>query len=360
MTSSPSVDDHLKNLAAASNGTECDDPTYVVSKYIQFFVPIFYGIPTVVLYFHIVFAVATCSKKSTLNIAFYKIYSIMAVVTCVMWVWDMTTTRFIATGIWCHEMLAAYGTPSHFYAPLQFVMTYSRHAQFYSATVLSLNRMTAVVWPVKYNKIWEGPWKLPQTAAIIFILPIPSTWYLGPWTRALLARYPMGGLTLTYEKLLQNPWNSVTWMTMFVGSLCGIVILVSTLVTYINLRNLMRKAEKGKSKTDVNLLIVGMVSSITTLFLAAVEAPFYIFCNYFMNNYYFFICTNIKQVLIDIILVFSPWSMIVVCTSVRQEIMKIYGYKVPSAVTVVEPTRFNGKIAPSPSHYSRNSTLSIT
>ena len=65
----------------------------------------------------------------------------------------MTTTRFIAIGYFCHELLDKYGHPSYALAPLQFVMTYSRHSQFYIATVVSINRMTAVMFPSRYEDV---------------------------------------------------------------------------------------------------------------------------------------------------------------------------------------------------------------
>ena len=65
----------------------------------------------------------------------------------------MTTTRFIAIGYFCHELLDKYDHPSYALAPLQFVMTYSRHSQFYIATVVSINRMTAVMFPSRYEDV---------------------------------------------------------------------------------------------------------------------------------------------------------------------------------------------------------------
>ncbi|PAV76972.1 hypothetical protein WR25_20884 [Diploscapter pachys] len=202
----------------------------------------------------------------------------------------MTTTRFIAIGYFCHELLDKYGHASYALAPLQFVMTYSRHSQFYIATVLSVNRMTAVMFPSRYEDIWERNF-LPIVASV-FILPIPTTWYLLP-TQALLARYPMGGLTLTYVKLLPNPWNSVTYLTMIVGSCCGI-------------------------------------------------APFYHLCNYLLDNYVFWVCTCIKQIFIDIIFVFSAWSMIFFCAGIRVAIRDLYVKQpddIPRSIVTVTPRK---------------------
>uniref|UniRef100_A0A1I7XC56 Serpentine receptor class gamma n=1 Tax=Heterorhabditis bacteriophora TaxID=37862 RepID=A0A1I7XC56_HETBA len=235
-----------------------------------------------------------------------------------MWCWDMTTTRFIAIGFWCREMLSALGSPSYILTPVQFIMTYSRHAQFYVATVLSINRMTAVVYPAKYSKIW-GSHLFPILLSI-FLLPLLSSWYLLP-TQTLLAHYPMGGLTITYIKMIDNPWNSVTYMTMVVGSFCGVFIFISTIVTYYKLNNINIRECNRTMKTEHSLLVVGLVSSTTTFCLAVVELPFYILCNYFMDAYLFFVATCIKQLLIDIMFVFCPWSMFLVCTGIRKAIL---------------------------------------
>ncbi|VDM71377.1 unnamed protein product [Strongylus vulgaris] len=70
-----------------------------------------------------------------------------------MWCFDMTSTRFIGIGYFCQEMLSLWGSPSYGISLVQFTMTYSRHAQFYAATMLSINRMTAVLIPIAYNKV---------------------------------------------------------------------------------------------------------------------------------------------------------------------------------------------------------------
>ncbi|EPB77562.1 hypothetical protein ANCCEY_03320 [Ancylostoma ceylanicum] len=113
----------------------------------------------------------------------------------------MTSTRFIAIGYLCRDMLELFGTPSFQLSPVQFIMTYSRHAQFYAATVVSINRMTAVLFPTNYNKIWETHWV--KFLTLMLILPLFTSWYLLP-TQSYLRSYSLGGLTIAYNKIIPN------------------------------------------------------------------------------------------------------------------------------------------------------------
>lgn len=145
------------------------------------------------------------------------------------WCWDMTTTRFIAIGYFCHELLSFWGNPNHMLAPVQFVMTYTRHASFYAATILSVNRMTVVLWPTspvlanllahyvffeKGSGLQVGEKHILPVLASIFIMPLLTSWYLLP-TRAFLYRYSLGGLTIAYKKFLSNPWVSQLLLIVF-------------------------------------------------------------------------------------------------------------------------------------------------
>ncbi|EPB73964.1 hypothetical protein ANCCEY_06973 [Ancylostoma ceylanicum] len=132
----------VSNLTLAA----CDDAKYELVKQLLYFVPLTYGIPTVILYLNIV-AVIFSRRERAIKAAFFKIYAVSSLVMVVEWCWDMTTTRFIAIGYFCRELLSFWGDPNYVLAPVQFVMTYTRHASFYAATIISINRMTAVLWP---------------------------------------------------------------------------------------------------------------------------------------------------------------------------------------------------------------------
>ncbi|CAJ0605052.1 unnamed protein product [Cylicocyclus nassatus] len=159
----------------------------------------------------------------------------------VMWCFDMSTTRFLGIGYFCKELLFSWGTPSWEISIVQFIMTYSRHAQFYAATVLSINRMTAVLVPVAYNE------------------------------------------------------SSVTFTTLFVALICAFTILICSAITYFKLT--CRRNRFRCTKVDRVLLVVGLTSSLTTFTLALVEVPLYITINFgTLSRDHFFIATMYQAV----------------------------------------------------------------
>ncbi|KIH62435.1 integral membrane protein [Ancylostoma duodenale] len=272
----------------ASSVAECEDHAYKFIGELFYFIPLIYGIPTVLLYFNIISVIVVKRRNPVLKLAFFKLYAAYSVLMVVMWCFDMTSTRFIAIGYKCRDMLELFGTPSFELSPVQFVMTYSRHAQFYAATVLSINRMTA---------IWESHWV--KFMAMMLILPLFTSWYLLP-TQSYLRPYSLGGLTIAYNKIIPNALCSVTFTTLLVASFCAIIIFFSTIVTYIKLGS-FRKNRGQWNKVDKNLLVVGMTSSVSTFLSAIAEIPLYMSINFgVMSQKHFFVAICIKQIVIDI------------------------------------------------------------
>ncbi|KAL6736512.1 hypothetical protein Aduo_006857 [Ancylostoma duodenale] len=305
----------------ASSVAECEDHAYKFIGELFYFIPLIYGIPTVLLYFNIISVIVVKRRNPVLKLAFFKLYAAYSVLMVVMWCFDMTSTRFIAIGYKCRDMLELFGTPSFELSPVQFVMTYSRHAQFYAATVLSINRMTAVLFPTNYSKIWESHWV--KFMAMMLILPLFTSWYLLP-TQSYLRPYSLGGLTIAYNKIIPNALCSVTFTTLLVASFCAIIIFFSTIVTYIKLGS-SRKNRGQWNKVDKNLLVVGMTSSVSTFLSAIAEIPLYMSINFgVMSQKHFFVAICIKQIVIDITFLFSAWSLVFFCSTVRFSIARMY------------------------------------
>ncbi|EYB97603.1 hypothetical protein Y032_0139g2118 [Ancylostoma ceylanicum] len=304
-----------------SSVAQCEDHAYRFIGELFYFIPLIYGIPTVLLYFNIITVIIVRRRNPVLKLAFFKLYAAYSVLMVVMWCFDMTSTRFIAIGYLCRDMLELFGTPSFQLSPVQFIMTYSRHAQFYAATVVSINRMTAVLFPTNYNKIWETHWV--KFLTLMLILPLFTSWYLLP-TQSYLRSYSLGGLTIAYNKIIPNALCSVTFTTLLVASFCAVIIFFSTVVTYIRLGT-FRKNRGQWNKVDKNLLIVGMTSSVSTFLLAIAEIPLYMSINFgVMSQEHFFIAICIKQIVIDITFLFSAWSILFLCSTVRFFIIKMY------------------------------------
>ncbi|CAJ0605060.1 unnamed protein product [Cylicocyclus nassatus] len=187
----------------------------------------------------------------------------------VMWCFDMWSTRYLGSSNFCGGLSSSWGTPSYTLSVVQFIMTYSRHAQFYTATLFSVNRMTAVLLPIVYKE------------------------------------------------------SSVTFTTVCVALICAVTILVCSTITYFKLTH--RRSTIHCTKIDRVLLVVGLSSSLTTLTLALIEVPLYIAINFrTMSRDYFFIATCIKQCVIDLTFVFSAWSTVIQSSTIRSSIIRLY------------------------------------
>ncbi|ETN82080.1 integral membrane protein, C.elegans Srg family [Necator americanus] len=300
---------------------KCEDRAYIFEERLFFFIPLIYGIPTVYLHMNIVVVIIMKRNDASLKPAFFRIYTAYSITMVVMWCFDMLSTRFIGTGYLCTELLNLWGKRSYALSGVQFVMTFSRHAQFYAATVLSINRMTAVVYPTSYKQIWEKRWK--TFMLLTFLLPLCSTWYLLP-TKSFLTPYTLGGLTIKYVKILPNLLCSITFTTMVVISICALIILFTTILTYFKFLSYTSNVRRW-SKVDKNLMIVGTTSSLTTFLLAIAEIPLYLLINYsMMSRTHFFIAICVKQIVIDLTFLFSGWSILLLSSAVRTSIVGVY------------------------------------
>ncbi|KHJ81330.1 integral membrane protein [Oesophagostomum dentatum] len=315
---------------------ECENTTYRLVQELYYYIPLIYGIPTAFLYINIAAVIFAKRRNPLLKLAFFRIYAVYSIIMVVMWCFDMFTTRFLGLGYFCRYMLLNWGQPSYWFSPVQFVMTYSRHAQFYAATVVSINRMTAVLLSTSYNKIWETHWT--KFLVVIFVLPIFTTWYLLP-TLSYLAPYRLGGLTIAYVKLVPNPWNrenllfqsSVTFTSLFVALLCAVIIFITTIITYSKV-GAYRSNRSRSNKVDTSLLLVGMVSSVSTFLLAIAEIPLCMSINFgLVSRKHFLLAICIKQFVIDLTFVFSGWSTLVLCSAVRNSIFGMYSSLIESS-----------------------------
>ncbi|RCN30380.1 hypothetical protein ANCCAN_23846 [Ancylostoma caninum] len=157
----------------------------------------------------------------------------------------------------------------------------------------------------------------------MLILPLFTSWYLLP-TQSYLRSYSLGGLTIAYNKIIPNALCSVTFTTLLVASFCAVIIFFSTIVTYIKLGSFRRNRGQW-NKVDKNLLIVGMTSSVSTFLLAIAEIPLYMSINFgVMSQGQFFIAICIKQIVIDLTFLFSAWSLVFFCSTVRFSIVRMY------------------------------------
>ncbi|KAK6737892.1 hypothetical protein RB195_020160 [Necator americanus] len=219
---------------------------------------------------NIVVVIIMKRNDASLKPAFFKIYTAYSITMVVMWCFDMLSTRFIGTGYLCTELLNLWGKRSYALSGVQFVMTFSRHAQFYAATVLSINRMTAVVYPTSYKQC------------------------------------------------------SITFTTMVVISICALIILFTTILTYFKFLSYTSSVRRW-SKVDKNLMIVGTTSSLTTFLLAIAEIPLYLLINYsVMSRTHFFIAICVKQIVIDLTFLFSGWSILLLSSAVRRSVVGVY------------------------------------
>ncbi|CAO4367080.1 unnamed protein product [Caenorhabditis nigoni] len=70
----------------------------------------------------------------------------------------------------------------YFYNPLCFfkgvmiVMNHSKTCKFIIQSLLVLNRMTSVIWPLEYSKMWRK-W-VKWAVALIILLPLATDWNL--------------------------------------------------------------------------------------------------------------------------------------------------------------------------------------
>ncbi|CAI5444200.1 unnamed protein product [Caenorhabditis angaria] len=238
--------------------------------------------------------------------SFFMIYALDSIGSTIM----LTLAAFIGRPIMfipplCPILSPFFFEPSMFLSSLYVIPNYLRAARSVNQIMMSINRMTCVIFPMDYITIWKKYLKI----AIIITLLSP---FLVIWNLFLSRVYispSRGGFSPNYLKYIQ--WASISLLQLSFLTLAIIITIISTVITLTYLLMLpMRLKSAEKSLCFANITI-----SIAFLIIASFQSLFAFFTLFdagtlFILQFYGY----------DILNLSSPIVLILISPQLREHI----------------------------------------
>ncbi|PIC47667.1 hypothetical protein B9Z55_006935 [Caenorhabditis nigoni] len=183
-----------------------------------------------------------------------------------------------------------------------YVLVHTRFAKAVAQIFMVLNRMTCVLVPTFYTRIWNK--LMPIAVGMILLVPFGGTWYL-----LLTPRYfvipSYGGFAVIYIRAVD--WAAVSlFQSIYYLTALGFTVICTTITLYslILLRVRVKSAEKSLCFTSMFIsfifLLVAATQSLTLLLwdiffnrltafippLCPILSPLFIMPSYFLKFYY--------------------------------------------------------------------------
>ncbi|KAK0423018.1 hypothetical protein QR680_007927 [Steinernema hermaphroditum] len=111
------------------------------------------GIPTLIFYAAIMLTLLKKSNKEVFGFAFYRIFAVICVLDCLMYIMNTITFRLPM----CPQLsfLYVHIKPSAFTTALYFGLFFFSSAQLFTGSLICLNRFSAVAFPAKHKTFWR-------------------------------------------------------------------------------------------------------------------------------------------------------------------------------------------------------------
>ncbi|CAD5231376.1 unnamed protein product [Bursaphelenchus xylophilus] len=136
----------------------------------EFIICNLYGIPLFILYIRIIHVLRT--NRQIYTSAFYNFVVVSGIVDCCGYWLNQIFNRWPAAPLLGDALLFLFQTPTY-YLTLPYMCTfYSMYLVHMSAFLLALNRVSSLLIPLSYEKVWRGHfhWLLLFYFAVPFII----------------------------------------------------------------------------------------------------------------------------------------------------------------------------------------------
>ncbi|PIC48537.1 hypothetical protein B9Z55_007472 [Caenorhabditis nigoni] len=284
---------------------DCDDSydSWIeISKYvIQFMYLVPGGILNSLFFYTIWFG----HRSTYSNSSFFVIYSIDCFVSVLIIICDIIGRFIMYIPPLCPILSPYFYNPLYFFKGVMIVMNHSKTCKFIIQSLLVLNRMTSVIWPLEYSKMWRKCVK--WAVALIILLPLATDWNL---VISRVYMEPMfGGFYFFYTRKVAWAKQS-RFQVFFISIAFGFTVVCTsyTLHALKKLKNRITKAERTVSIASAYISIGYIVLSVFQVF--------YAFFPYLPGG----VMVSLAHVAYDVLDVGSPFTMIAVNKTLRHHV----------------------------------------
>ncbi|CAP26783.1 Protein CBG06487 [Caenorhabditis briggsae] len=248
--------------------------------YIPLFVgQIVYALPCSMFYLYVILRIMKFGSQNVFSDIFFKLYALDGIVSLLVLVMDFGLTRpLIYVNAMCHVFWKLFPRPTYMLTPYLFLFNYFQFAKFFSIILLSANRFTSVIYPMRHKAFWK---KYVKFAIMICILsPICFTWHLA----IAPARFDpyVGEGIIGYESLV--PFIHTRHFKLFVSSIAFIFLLLTNIKMY----KFIKKYQSSMKSFEKSLAQSTVIMTSVFIFYMIVQTILIIFSTTFLVDHLFF------------------------------------------------------------------------
>ncbi|KAL3092539.1 hypothetical protein niasHS_007748 [Heterodera schachtii] len=208
------------------------------------------GIPSAVLYCSLLLVIVANFKH--FSSPFFILIIIRAILSLINYVVTFLALRFCKIGLFFSIYLKF---PRLLLAFLYFMVYYAFHVENLLTAFLLLNRLSAIVFPMKYGNLWRVG--LPFVVAFSFIFPLPFTVPIFGLDMYIHVQNDNATFTIDFHKTAKDLHSSeiAAWSAVLFGIVC-LFLNVATLLAYKLRSNYQQNDQNAANERKMTIYTV--------------------------------------------------------------------------------------------------------
>uniref|UniRef100_A0A0K0DXX8 Serpentine receptor class gamma n=1 Tax=Strongyloides stercoralis TaxID=6248 RepID=A0A0K0DXX8_STRER len=302
---------------------------YKIQKYIPFFtlsintisliIHSTIAVVSYILYGYIIIFIIKNRKKKVYNSFFYHCIILNGFVDI-----SFHIDNFFTSILLCYEpylMHVAPTQPSYWYSFLYYAGFFFAQFLYYNTFIISINRVTILLSPLKATNIFEKNIKLLTTLGIL-ISGIPHIYLLftPAYFSVTSSIYTNNKKIGTFANVM---WKGYETMPLnIIAIYCGFFTIATFLVNLFIIYLLVKRSNKKNINSDTKMTIYGIL-----LFISQMTYTSMLYVGYFTNmnledKTIIYIFKIMRPWCFNILCLFAPYSLFVFNTNIRNMIFK--------------------------------------
>ncbi|KAK0423024.1 hypothetical protein QR680_007930 [Steinernema hermaphroditum] len=301
------------------------------------------GIPSLIFYVILIVSLLRHSNKEVFGRPFYRIFAVICAVDCLSYVTNTISTRFAL----CPTFNFLYDGFNSAVAAriLHSVVFFCSYFLTFGQSLITVNRFTAVTFPLKHHKFWRKHYI--HCIAMALFLAIAFSGYL-VISEAHFNKHDIEGTDLYFFTFFMDDITfSIMGQPLMLTSIIAISISTLgvlfqltlnsiTLVVLIRKRKTINQTESDKQllKTEVNLFIISLAMFLISFTMAAYN--FTVTVLLFMESELIVGFIDNYLWVSDLNNLSPPYLLCFVSASARRAVFEMFGLKKPKENATVQ------------------------
>uniref|UniRef100_A0A1I8C1B6 Serpentine receptor class gamma n=1 Tax=Meloidogyne hapla TaxID=6305 RepID=A0A1I8C1B6_MELHA len=194
--------------------------------------------------------------KKTFKSSFFKLFVARTISSILGLISQCLYIRFGRVGFFLSIYLKL---PGIYLAIFNFMTNHFFFVENMSTAMLLINRLTALLWPLKYERIWKKLWV--WSIILLYILPLPLTWHCF-FSEVVVWVHDDNKTFTLFTQMKPDDLNDpliTSWFSMFFTIIC-LVINLGCLFVYKRTKIISSQQTESKQKMETRLTIYSLLT----------------------------------------------------------------------------------------------------